>query len=203
MDDFTIRMAVVLTFIAVLAAFRKKIVSWLRRDKITMPNRVELFGLKVLEGLTLLCGLIAILGLVRKELEMVIVSSFITLIFGVLAYFSRRKFKKFYSETNEHFLLKNDYREYKVSYKDIINWKKSSKKIGILDQTQAEQKYIYVTFKYFKPEILLRKLAEMIFTKQFAKSETNDPYREQEFIKHLKKNGYQYIIDEYSTHHHT
>lgn len=48
--------------------------------------------------------------------------------------------------------------------------------------------------------IALRKLTEMTFSEKFRQadpSQSDDPNREQEWMDHLRKNGYGYIIEEF------
>jgi uncharacterized protein YlbG (UPF0298 family) len=74
------------------------------------------------------------------------------------------------------------------------------KKIGVVDPTQREDFYVVVNFVFHDPETLLRKLTELTFGKKFKReygSQLDDPYREQEFIDHLEKNNYGYIMEEF------
>lgn len=88
----------------------------------------------------------------------------------------------------------------RVYYENITDWIPLKKQIAVVDPTQREDFYVVVNFVFHDPEILLRKLTEMTFAQKFKREEGNqsdDPYREQEFIDHLEKNGYGYIIEEF------
>src|SRR5699024_7975748 len=113
--------------------------------------------------------------------------------------------KAYYEETADHFLLaghrrKNHHFVYCVYYENIIDWVPLSKRIGVLDKTRIDNKYIYINFAFSKPEILLKELTEMTFSGKFNQadsSQSDDSNREQEFINHLRKNHYGHLIDEF------
>lgn len=108
-----------------------------------------------------------------------------------------RKFRRYYEETDTHFTLKGQYEYVTVQFENIVDWIPLKNKIGIKDITQYSDRYITVQYKFSDPEILLKKLSEMIDAGEFRKAdsdEMDDPNRNQEFIKHLEKNGFKYLI---------
>lgn len=122
-----------------------------------------------------------------------------------LVFFTRRKFKAYYEETADYFLLGGHLRRkhhlaYHVYYENITDWVPLPKKIGVLDKTRTDNKYIYINFAFAKPEILLRELKEMTFSGKFNQtdsSQSDDPNREQEFMDHLRKNRYGHLVEEF------
>src|SRR5699024_10383420 len=175
------------------------------RNNIEMPNKIQRIGSGLLVFLTYLIGFMTILGLMVRDDEMAIVCFVITAIFAMLVFFTRRKFKAYYEETADYFLLEeqlrgNQHLAYRVYYKNITNWVPLSKKIGVLDKTRTDNKYIYINFAFAKPEILLRELTEMTFSGKFNQadsSQSDDPNREQEFMDHLQTNHYGHLIEEF------
>lgn len=181
------------------------------RKNIEMPDKIQRIGLGLMVFVTCLMGFMTIFGLMVRDAEMAIVSFVITAIFATLVFFIRRKFKAYYEETADYFLLqghlrKNRYLAYRVYYENITDWVPLSNKIGVLDQTRTDSKYIYINFAFAKPEILLRELTEMTFSGKFNQadsSQSDDPNREQEFVDHLRKNRYGHLIEEFSKEQHS
>ena len=66
-------------------------------------------------------------------------------------------------------------------YENITDWVPLKKQIGVLDSTQEHDVYVVVNFAFHDPEILLTKLAEMIFSGELK------PNKEKEFAAHLEK----------------
>lgn len=127
-----------------------------------------------------------------RDTEMTIVSAIIGFgIFTPIVYFTRRKFKKYYEENEDYFYLHEQYLVNRVYYENITDWVPLKKQIGVLDSTQEHDVYVVVNFAFHDPEILLTKLAEMIFAGKLKKK------NEKEFIDHLEKNGYGYIVEPY------
>lgn len=133
-----------------------------------------------------------------QDAEMAIVSSVMTIVFAAILFGTRRKFKKYYEEYEEHFWLKDQYVVDRFYYENITDWIPLKKQIGVLDKTQLEDRYVVVNLVFHDPEILLTKLIEMTFEGRFKhndQNQTNDPNREQELVEHLKKNGYGHIVE--------
>src|SRR5690625_2626378 len=162
-------------------------------------------GLGLIDFLSYLMGFMTVFGLLLRNAEMAIVCFVITACLAALVFFTRRKFKAYYEETADSFQLKGHLRgghhfAYRVYYENITDWVPLSKKIGVLDKTRTDNMYIYINFSFSDTEILLRKLTEMTFSGKFnqaAPSQSDNPNREQEFMDHLRKNGYGYLIEEF------
>lgn len=201
MSPLVVRLLIIFAVTFVANAVRMFFTNRPVKKKVEIPSKVQRIGLGVQAVLLVLMALMALLGFVMRDAEMAIVSSVVTLIFATIVYFTRRKFKKFYEETDDSFTLKNDYIIYEVEYENIADWAALPKQIGVLDKTREGDYYICVNLAFAEPEILLRKLAEMTLAGKFEQSDTSqpdDPHREQELLNHLKKNGYGYIVEELS-----
>lgn len=147
--------------------------------------------------LNFLVLLLVITGYFSGDFEFLIVSIIMLIVFLLITYFTRRKFRRYYEETDTHFVLKGQHEYVTVEYENIIDWIPLKKKIGIKDKTQYSDRYITVQYKYSDPEILLKTLGEMVEAGQFQKTdsaEANDPNRKQEFIDHLEQNGYRDLV---------
>lgn len=170
------------------------------RNDIGLPSIIQRAGLGVHVFITWFAGLASILGSIYyRDAEMATVFMVLMLICATLVFFTRRKFKKYYAESDDYFLVKTYPRATRVYYDDISDWEPLSKKIRVLDKTRKDNRYVCVFFKFSEPERLLRKLTEMTFAGKFnqsGSSHSEDPNREQELINHLRKNGYEYIIEE-------
>jgi len=198
MSSFVVRFIFIFVIIFILNTIRLFFARRSIKKRVEMPSKTQRVSLGVLVFLTSLIGFMALLGLIMNNAEMGIVNSVITLIFAALVFFVRRKYKGFYEETTDSFVLKDEYRTFQVDYENIVDWVLLPKQIGVLDKTQPENKYICVNLVFSDPEVLLKKLSEMTFSGKFDqtdKSQTDDSNREQEFIKHLQKNGYGYLVE--------
>lgn len=67
----------------------------------------------------------------------------------------------------------------------------------MLDETKSDGKYIRVNIKIFKPEILLRKIADMAFENKFDTLDQEDPYKKAETIYYIANSGYRYLVEGY------
>lgn len=200
MSPFVIRMLVIFIIMFVTTTLRFVFQGVTRKNRIETPSKFQRFFLGVQVFLTGLMAFLTIVGLFMKDIEMIIIFVVMTIIFSAILYGMRRKFKRYYEESEDSFILKEQYMADRVYYENITNWMPAKKQIGVEDSTQRENFYVIINFSFHDPEILLRKLAEMTFAKKFKRddnSQSNDPYREQEFIDHLEKNGYGYIIEEF------
>lgn len=200
MPSFINRMLFIFILMFILSTIRLLFSGRAKNNKIEKPSSIQRIALGVQAALTILLALMALIGIMMKDSEMIIASSVITLIFATIVYFTRRKFKKYYEETDHSFYLNEQYVVDRVYYENITDWIPLRKRIGVLDPTQAEDVYVVVNFAFHNPEILLENLAQMTFSgkfKQSGDSQSDDPYREQEFIDHLKENGYGYIVESF------
>lgn len=167
--------------------------------KIEMPSIIQRVGYNMMFIPTIVIILLTIFSLFSDDLEFLIVCSIMTVVFLIITYFTRRKFRRLYRETEEHFIMNGQYLAFQVEYDDIVDWIPLPKQIGVLDGTREDGPYLCLHYKFADLEILLRKLAEMTFAGKFPQTDENkmdDPYREQELIDHLQKHGYGHIIEE-------
>lgn len=163
-----------------------------RKKQSGKPSIIQRVALGIQVALTFLMVLMALLGVIMRDTEMTIVSAIIGLgIFTPIVYFTRRKFKKYYEENEDYFYLHEQYLVNRVYYENITDWVPLKKQRGVLDSTQELDVYVVVNFAFHNPEILLTKLAEMIFSGELK------PNKEKEFAAHLEKNGYGYIVEPY------
>lgn len=167
MHYLVVRMILIFVIIFILNIVRHVLVQKSLKNRIEMPNKIQRIGLSLLVAITALFTFMAVLGLLMRHAEMATVTSVLTVVMGLLTYFTCRKFKRFYSETDEYFEMKDEFQTYHVRYEEITDWKPLSKQIGILDPTELEDKYICVNRVFSDPEILLRKIAEMTFADKF------------------------------------
>lgn len=177
----------------VLNTLRQVIIRRERLHLIEYPAKLQRGGHKVMIVLNFLAVLLVITGYFSGDFEFLIVSIVMLIVFLLITYFTRRKFRRYYEETDTHFVLKGQHEYVTVEYENIIDWIPLKKKIGIKDKTQYSDRYITVQYKYSDPEILLKNLSKMVEAGQFQKTdsaEVNDPNRKQEFINHLKQNDY-------------
>lgn len=200
MSPFAIRMLVIFIIMFVTTTLRFVFQGISVKNKIEIPSKFQRFFLGVQVVLTGLMAFFTLIGLLMKDTEMTIMFFVMTVIFSAILYGIRRKFKRYYEENEDFFYLNGQYMVDRVYYENITDWIPLKKQIAVVDPTQREDFYVVVNFVFHDPEILLRKLTEMTFAKKFKWEEgspSDDPYREQEFIDHLEKNGYGYIIEEF------
>lgn len=197
MHPFVFRMFIVFTITFILNILREVIIRRERIHYIEYPTKIQRGGYITFIFVNLLMVLLVITGYFSGDTEFLIVSTVLMVVFLVITYFTRRKFRRYYEETDTHFTLKGQYEYVTVQFENIVDWIPLKNKIGIKDITQYSDRYITVQYKFSDPEILLKKLSEMIDAGEFRKAdsdEMDDPNRNQEFIKHLEKNGFKYLI---------
>lgn len=200
MSSFINRMLFIFILMFILSTIRFLFAGRAKNNKIEKPSSIQRIALGIQAALAILIAFMVFIGIMMKDSEMIIVSSVIFLIFAIILFGTRRKFKKFYEENEEYFFLDQQYVVDRIYYENITDWMPLRKRIGILDPTQSKDIYIVVNFAFHDPEILLKHLAEMTFSGKFKQtddSQSNDPYREQEFINHLQKNGYGHIVESF------
>lgn len=174
---------------------RNKIYKPKYENKVQKPGKLEVFIVKFLLFLDVFLFLFAILGIVMKEAEMAVVFGCLALFILVVTLFLKSALNTSYQENNEYFILKIRNKKYQVFYENIVDWKPSYNEIAILDQTNTVEEYIRVNIKIFKPEILLRKIADMAFEGKFNNLENQ--HREVETVNYLIKYNYSYLVEDY------
>lgn len=192
MPPIVFRMVLIFGLIFILNTIRLTFAGRAVKNKVEKPSIIQRVALRIQVALTFLMVFMALLGVIMRDTEMTIVSAIIGLgIFTPIVYFTRRKFKKYYEENEDYFYLHEQYLVNRVYYENITDWVPLKKQIGVLDSTQEHDVYVVVNFAFHDPEILLTKLAEMIFSGELK------PNKEKEFAAHLEKNGYGYIVEPY------
>jgi hypothetical protein len=169
-------------------------------DEVQTPGGFDTFLLKVLTVLTVFSGIFTILGIAMQETEMAIVFLVLTVIFAGIVLLLRRQYDMSYQENNDYFILNAQKKEYQVYYDDIVDWQPHLNEVRVLDESREDEEYIRVNISIFKPEILLRKIAEMTFEGKFYTLDDfyfDDPTREYEVINYLTQNNYSYLIEDY------
>lgn len=171
-------------------------------DGVQKPGGFDRFLVNLITGLAIFSGLFSLLGLVMSETEMAIVFAVLTLVFTGITFWLRSEYKMTYEEHADHFIYQVKKKDYKVFYDDIIDWSPGHNELLLYDQTNPEEKFIPVNIAVFKPEILLRKMADMTFAGHFfgtttGTGPTDDPYRKYELINFLIANNYGYLVEDY------
>lgn len=198
--SFIILPIIVLVTMAAIRHLRNKIYQPKFEDEVQRPGILQKFVLNLIKILDILAILFVLLGLYLGEIEMTIAFAVLAFIFSGAIMILNHAYDTSYLETDEYFIIKLRNQEHKVNYDDIIDWQPSFNEIKILDQTKADRKYIPVNIALFKPEILLRQLADKAFAGEFHQQEkiySEDPDRKVETINYLRNNQYGYLVKDY------
>jgi hypothetical protein len=199
--SFVLIPIIVLTAMAVARYVRHKRAKPEQNEGVQRAGKFDIFLKRLITGVAIFSGFFTLLGVVMGEIEMTIVFLVMTLIFTGIVFLLRREYNMSYQENDEFFLLEVRGEEYKVFYKDIVDWQPSFNEIEVLDETRADGKYIRVNIAIFKPEILLQKIVEMTFAGKFSYFEPGvlqgDPMRKDEIVNYLMDNNYSYLVDDY------
>ncbi len=164
------------------------------------PGTFPKFLLRFLIILDGFMFLLAAAGVWMREKEMAIVCGIIAWIFFVAIVFVKKAYNTSYLETEHYIELKNGKKIQQVFYEDIVNWYPSYNEIIIIDKTKPERERIRVNLKIFKPEILLRKIADMAFEEKFTdpiQTDPSDPHRKIETIRYIVSYHYGYLVEDY------
>ena len=169
-------------------------------DGVQTPGGFDRLLLNLIIGLTVFAGLMAILGAIMRETEMLIVFAVLTVIFLAILIWLRYEYKMTYQENDDFFIYTHKKKEYKVYYDNIDNWAQGHNEIKISDETQPDKKFIRVNIAMIKPNILMRKIADMTFAGKFEASggiDHSDPKRQHEILNFLVQNGYGHLLKDY------
>lgn len=189
--------------IIVLAVFisvqllRQKIYKPEYESAVQKPGKWERAILFVIICINIISILGTIMGILIQETEMMLVFGVMTLFFSLIILVLRRAYNTSYQENKEYFVLHTHNKKYKVFYENITDWRPSYNEIAVLDASRSDGKYIRVNLKIFKPEILLRKMADMAFEEKFPTLDGNDPYKTAETIYYIANYGYKYLVEDY------
>ncbi len=168
--------------------------------KLQKPGQSSIFITKVPTALLIVTGFGALMGFLTRDTEMTIVFGVLLLIISFIFFFIQRKYNMSYQEKEEYFISRVKKDEYKVYYDDIIDWQLSVHGIEVLDGTRPEQGYVNVIIGLFKPEMLLRRVAEMTFDGKFIQTDdrkNEDPQKKTDMVNFLTIAGYDYLIRDY------
>ena len=164
------------------------------------PGKLQRIALAVLITIAVIFMLMAILGLIMGEMEMTLVSFVLALLMIGVSIYLKSALKTSYQENTDSFTLKVKNSEVQVFYENISDWKTSVNEIIIFDESKMDGNPIKVNIVFFKPEILLRTIADQTFEGKFYNIDKNplkDPKREKEIVNFLKGNEYGYLIEDY------
>ena len=186
----------ILTFVA--RWFRGRYVKPTVTDGVQKPGGFDRLIIYLITGLTVLIGLLAILGVVTQNTEMAVVCSVITLIFVGVNFWIRQEYNLTYEENDDYFIATIKGKEYKVYYHHIVDWQPGYNEILIFDQTN-ENEYIKVNISIFKPIILLKKIADMTFEGKFIEDDIIDATKEDELVQFYKSYNYSSLIENESS----
>lgn len=186
----------IIIFIVVIVVnyIRNKIYKPKYKDNVQKPGKFGTFIVRFLIFLECFIILFTVIGILSKEKEMALVFGVMALIFLVAIIIVKRAYDTSYEENTEYFILKLRDKEYQVYYENIVDWQPSYNEIAILDETRSDKKYVKVNIRIFKPEILLRNIADMGFAGKFNELDHN---REFETVYYLVDNYYGYLVEDY------
>ena|SRR5699024_4225409 len=190
---------IIITYILV-QFIRNKIYQPKYEGDVQRPGTLERFITKFMVFLTVFAVFFTFLGIFTKESEMTIVFSCIAIFFFLITILLRYGQDMSYVETEHYFIIRVRKKEYKVYYHHIIDWAPAYNEIAVFDETKANEDYIKVNIKMFKPEILLRKIADMAMDGKFNhldSANSVDQAREIERLNYLIVNNYGYLVEDY------
>lgn len=170
-------------------------------DGVQTPGGFDRFLLNLITGLTVFAGLMAILGAIMRETEMSIVFAVLTVIFLAILMWLRYEYNMTYQEHDDFFIYTHKNKEYKVYYDNIDNWAQGHNEIKISDETQSDEELIRVNIAMIKPNILLRKIADMTFEGKYeypGPIDSPDPKRQYEIVNFLIHNNYGHLVEDYA-----
>ena len=178
--------------------FRGRYVKPTVTDGIQKPGGFDRLIIYIITGITILIGLLAMVGVVTQNTEMAVVCSVITLIFLGVNFWIRQEYNLTYEENEDYFIATIKGKEYKVYYHHIVDWQPGYNEILISDQTKEEE-YIKVNISIFKPIILLKKIADMTFEGKFIEDDIIDATKEDELVQFYKSYNYSSLIENESS----
>lgn len=141
-----------------------------------------------------------LLSLVGKIYDMAVVSGIFVIVLTGIIVLLKHSYNMSYQENNKGLILKKGNTEYKVLLDNIVDWKPGFNEIGILDKSRSDGKFVNINITILRPEILLRRLADMTFEGKFRtddKKYLEDSNREKELLYFLINNKYDYLIKDY------
>lgn len=179
---------------------RNKIYKPKYENGVQKPGKLEGFILKLLIVIAALLALMAVLGVSMKETEMAIASGALASFILAIVVLLKQSLKVSYQENENYFILRSKNKEIKVFYENIVDWQPALNEIAILDKSRSDKKYVKINIKLFKPEILLRKIADKTFNGELYslnKDYLEGASKETEIVRYLVNNHYGYLIKDY------
>lgn len=198
--SFLIRPLIIMSVLVGVGFLRVKLSKPKIEGQEQKPGKLQRIALGVLIVIAVVFALMAILGFVMNEMEMALVSFVLALVMIGISIYLQSALRTSYQENENAFILKVKNKEELILYENISDWKTSTNEIVIFDESKADGKPTKVNIVFFKPEILLRTLADQTFEGKFSTTSKNafkDPKREKEIVNFLKGNDYGYLIEDY------
>jgi hypothetical protein len=121
MSPFAIRMLVIFIIMFGVTTLRFVFQGISVKNKIETPSKFQRFFLGVQAVLTGMMGFFTVVGLLMRDAEMTIMFFVMTVIFSVILYGMRRKFKRYYEENEDSFWLNEQYMVDRVYYENITD----------------------------------------------------------------------------------
>lgn len=176
-----------------------KMYQYETENRVQRPGKLQKLTMVSLIALDSFLILFTIMGVSMGEREMTLVFGGLAFFFLVIILFLKRAYNTSYLENNEYFILRVRNEEYQVFYDDIIDWKPSFNEIAIVDRAKPNQKYIRVNIRFFRPEILLRTVADMAFEGKFDNMNQTDQFESKKIntVYYLVDNHYGYLVEDY------
>lgn len=179
---------------------KKRIHNPKTKNGIQKPGKLTGFITKIIIFIDVIFFIMFILGIMSKETDITLVSGGVALFILALIFFLKRAYDITYQENNEYFIVSSGKTSHQIRFADIINWKSTYNEISVLDKNQTDGKFVRINMVLFKPEILLRKIADMTFDGKFKREKetfVEDPNRELEIVNYLTNMKYGYLIKDY------
>lgn len=171
-----------------------------RENGVQKPGKLTGFITNLLVVMSVLMVLLMVLGLLTKDLQFALISGGVSLFMFAIVVLLKHSYDTSYEESSEYLIIRNGKKQVKIFYENIIDWRPTFNEISILDKTKEDEKFVRINIVFFKPEILIRSLADMTFEGKFQTSDKKyfeDPKRERQLVAYLVNNNYAYLIEDY------
>lgn len=191
---------IVIAMIVITRYIRNKFYKPRYENGVRSPGKLEKFVLNLFIFIDGLLVSMLLLNIFMKDIEMVLVSGGLAVFIFAIILILKHAYRTSYQENAEYFILKSKKKEYHVFYENIIEWDSSFNEIGVLDKSKIDEDFIKVNIVIFKPEILLRKIADMTFADTFHSldgTHLEDPHRKTELVNYLIYYNYGYLVNDY------
>lgn len=179
---------------------KKKIYEPKYDNGVQKPGKIAGFITKYLIIIDVILLILLVSGAMGKDSEVTFVTGGLIIFVFAIILLLKHSYNTSYQENHEYFIINIGKKEHKIKYENIENWKPTFNEISVLDKTNIKNEYVRVNIVLFKPEILLRTLADMTFNGNFRRSldgNLEDLYRKEEIVAYLYNNKYGYLIEDY------